>query len=57
MALWLQHRYQRLLCPRGSGTTVIFVNDNLESLTRGGVKLPGEDAHAFLKDLLERRES
>jgi Zn finger protein HypA/HybF involved in hydrogenase expression len=34
-------------CPRCSGTTVIFVNGKLRSVTRGRQKLTPEDAQAF----------
>jgi hypothetical protein len=34
-------------CPRCSGTVVIYVNDELESVTKDGRKFTSEEAQAF----------
>ncbi len=34
-------------CPRCSGTVVIYVNDELESITKDGRRLAPEEAEAF----------
>jgi hypothetical protein len=37
-------------CPRCSGTVVIYVNDELESVTKDGRKFTSEEAEAFASD-------
>ena len=37
-------------CPRCSGTVVIYVNDELESVTKDGRRLTPEEAEAFASD-------
>ena len=37
-------------CPRCSGTVVIYVNDELESITKDGRRLAPEEAEAFASD-------
>jgi hypothetical protein len=37
-------------CPRCSGTTVIFVNDELSSVNRDGIQFTDEDARTFVEE-------
>jgi ribosomal protein S27AE len=37
-------------CPRCSGTVVIYVNDELESVTKAGRKFTPEEAEAFASE-------
>ena len=37
-------------CPRCSGTVVIYVNDELESITKDGRRLAPEEAEAFASE-------